>query len=178
MTQTPPSDDSHDGQETANRTTEVDVVDRQILSDLFVDARNTSGQDIADKVDVTPATVRNRIDRLERSGVIEGYRPIVNYQTLGRVQVLFICSTGMKDRQRVSNRVSQLPNVIQTRELLSGNGDLHVVGTAGGTDGVAHLESELSEFDLEIEDISLIAADGMSHDAEFDTAENTTPDND
>ncbi|WP_128906341.1 Lrp/AsnC family transcriptional regulator [Halorubrum amylolyticum] len=178
MTQTPPSDNAQSDQETAKRITEIDTVDRQILCDLFTDARNTSSRDIADKVDVTPATIRNRIDRLERSDVIEDYRPIISYQTLGRFRVLFICSTGATARETVSERVSRRPNVVQTRELLSGNGDLHVVGTVAGTDSTSQLESELSGFDLEIEDISLIAADEMSLDAEFATTENTTSDND
>lgn len=176
MTETPPSDQDQSEHKTAKRTTEVDTVDKQILSDLFTDARNTSGQDIAGKVAVTPATVRNRIDRLERSGVIEGYRPIIDYQTLGRFRVLFICSTGTTARETVSEQVRQLPNVVQTRELLSGTGDLHAVGTVTGTDSLSRLENELSGFDLEIEDISLIAADGMSLDAEFGSTEDTTAD--
>lgn len=172
MTQTPPSDSAQSERETIDSTTEIDSVDRQILSDLFIDARNTSSRDIADKVDVTPATIRNRIDRLERSGVIEEYRPVVNYQILGRFRALFICTTGSTAGKMVAERVDRLPNVVQTRVLLSGKRDLHVVGTVTGTDTISQLESELSEFDLEVEDISLIAADEASLDTEFTSSEN------
>jgi DNA-binding Lrp family transcriptional regulator len=36
--------------------------------------------EIAEEVDVSASTVRNRIDRLEEAGVIEGYYPKINYE--------------------------------------------------------------------------------------------------
>jgi len=52
---------------------QLDNVDRGILHELQVDARNRTAQEIADKVDVSASTVRNRIEALEANGVIEGY---------------------------------------------------------------------------------------------------------
>ena len=53
----------------------LDDVDRGILYALQRDARNVT---IAEEVDVSASTVRNRIGRLEDIGVIEGYYPKIN----------------------------------------------------------------------------------------------------
>jgi DNA-binding Lrp family transcriptional regulator len=50
----------------------MDPLDRQLLALLRVDAR-TSVADLAKKLDVSRGTARNRIKRLEESGLIVGY---------------------------------------------------------------------------------------------------------
>lgn len=50
----------------------MDSLDRQLLALLRVDAR-TSVADLAKKLDVSRGTARNRIRRLEESGLIAGY---------------------------------------------------------------------------------------------------------
>jgi DNA-binding Lrp family transcriptional regulator len=49
---------------------ELDDVDRGILYELQREARNTTAQEIADLVGVSPGAVRNRIERLEAGGVV------------------------------------------------------------------------------------------------------------
>jgi len=51
---------------------QIDEVDRSILHQLQLNARQTDTE-IAEKVDVTSTTVRNRLDKLEDGGVIRGY---------------------------------------------------------------------------------------------------------
>jgi len=65
-------------------STPLDEVDRGILFVLQQDARNTTIAEIADEVEVSSSTVRNRIDRLEDEGVIEGYYPKINYFKMPR----------------------------------------------------------------------------------------------
>ena len=55
----------------------LDDIDRQILY-AHTGRPNTSATAIAEQVSVSSATVRNRIARLEESGVIEGYHPTIN----------------------------------------------------------------------------------------------------
>ena len=64
-------------------TVDVDYIDRCILYSLQEDARRMSASTIAERLDVSARTVRNRIDNLEESGVIDGYRPDVNYEITG-----------------------------------------------------------------------------------------------
>jgi Lrp/AsnC family leucine-responsive transcriptional regulator len=60
----------------------LDEIDRQILKLLRQDARRTV-RDIAKRVDLTVAPVKRRIDRLESTGVIDGYTVRVDQSKVG-----------------------------------------------------------------------------------------------
>ena len=60
---------------------ELDTADRKIVELLQEDARLPL-KSIADKVSLTSPTVSARIDRLEKDGVITGYRASVNPEVL------------------------------------------------------------------------------------------------
>ena len=55
----------------------LDPIDREILAILQTDGR-LSGADIGRKVNLSQPAVSARIQRLERSGVITGYRAVVD----------------------------------------------------------------------------------------------------
>lgn len=61
---------------------ELDDLDIEIIRSLNKNARK-SFRDIAKELDVSLTTVSNRVRILERSGVIEGYIPVVNASKLG-----------------------------------------------------------------------------------------------
>ncbi|WP_197463606.1 Lrp/AsnC family transcriptional regulator [Thermococcus peptonophilus] len=60
----------------------VDELDMKILSLLQKNAR-LSYREIAKELGVAVGTVYNRIKRLEESGIIKGYAPIIDYEKLG-----------------------------------------------------------------------------------------------
>lgn len=60
----------------------LDEIDHAIIELLTENARRTVA-DIADRVSLSPAPVRRRIDRLERIGVIAGYTAIVDHSKVG-----------------------------------------------------------------------------------------------
>ena len=60
----------------------VDELDIKIISLLQKNAR-LSFREIARELDVAVGTVYNRIKKLEESGVIKGYAPILDYEKLG-----------------------------------------------------------------------------------------------
>lgn len=60
----------------------LDDLDRDILNLLLEEGR-TSFRQVAEQVDSTPATVINRVDRLEMEGVITGYSADIDYRSLG-----------------------------------------------------------------------------------------------
>lgn len=60
----------------------LDAIDREILRILQTDGR-LSGADIGRKVNLSQPAVSARIQRLERSGVITGYRAVVDPERLG-----------------------------------------------------------------------------------------------
>jgi len=60
----------------------VDQVDRAILAELQADGRLTITE-LADRVRLTPGPCHRRLRELERSGVIIGYRALVNPAAVG-----------------------------------------------------------------------------------------------
>ena len=60
----------------------LDATDREILALLKEDARRTLA-DIAERVTLSVAAVKRRIDRMQRDGVITGFTVQVDYAKLG-----------------------------------------------------------------------------------------------
>lgn len=60
----------------------IDFTDRKILLALLSKGRSTFAE-LASQVGLTAPTVHDRVKKLERSGVIEGYTAIVNPGSLG-----------------------------------------------------------------------------------------------
>lgn len=138
-------------------TFQIDTVDEQILYYLSQEARHTSAPDIAEKVDVSAPTVRNRIRRLEEEGVIQGYHADVNYQRVGgRLSNYFVCSTGNRDRKEMAQRVLDVPGVINVREIMSGKGDLRITVVGSDTDDLTRIAQGITSLGIEIDDEDLI----------------------
>jgi Lrp/AsnC family transcriptional regulator, leucine-responsive regulatory protein len=60
----------------------VDETDEAIIDLLVEDARR-SASDIGRRVGLSPAAAKRRIDRLEATGVITGYRAVLAHEKLG-----------------------------------------------------------------------------------------------
>lgn len=67
----------------------MDEVDISILKELNKDARK-SFRDIAATISVSPGTVYNRVERMEKDGVIKGYAPVVDPDKAGYTMVAVI----------------------------------------------------------------------------------------
>ncbi|MFT4883773.1 MAG: Lrp/AsnC family leucine-responsive transcriptional regulator [Natronomonas sp.] len=138
-------------------TLQIDTIDEQILYYLTQDARHTSAPDIAEKVDVSAPTVRNRIRRLEDAGVIRGYHANIDYEKAkGRLTNHYVCSTGNRDRQEMAQRVLEVPGVINVRELMSGKGDLRITVIGTDTDDLTRIAQDIAALGIEINDEDLI----------------------
>ena len=69
--------------------TDIDDTDRRILRILEKEGR-ISNAELADRVNLSASACLRRVQELERSGVIEGYRAILNKQELGIELVVYI----------------------------------------------------------------------------------------
>jgi len=67
----------------AEESSEIDELDRRILDVLGTDGR-ISWTDLARRVHLAPSSTAERVRRLERIGVIRGYRARVDATALGR----------------------------------------------------------------------------------------------
>ncbi|MBV9818989.1 MAG: Lrp/AsnC family transcriptional regulator [Solirubrobacterales bacterium] len=98
----------------AERVT-IDDVDRRILALLRENARRTVA-DIAEHVNLSPAPVKRRIDRLERTGVITGYSIEVDEAQIGPTidaftELRFSGDTDLEDIVAALSRVPEVSDV-------------------------------------------------------------------
>jgi Lrp/AsnC family leucine-responsive transcriptional regulator len=100
---------------------DLDRIDRQILALLESDARRTL-RDIAERVNLTVAPVKRRIQRLEAIGAIEGYTIKVNRARLasGLEAVTELRFTGNLDLADIVKIAAKIPEVT---EILTVAGD-------------------------------------------------------
>ncbi|MEZ5894582.1 MAG: Lrp/AsnC family transcriptional regulator [Parvularculaceae bacterium] len=62
--------------------TKIDAINQRILHELERDGR-ISNADLAQKVGLSPSACLRRVQELERTGVIVGYKAVLNRKTLG-----------------------------------------------------------------------------------------------
>lgn len=62
--------------------TSLDRIDRQILRELSSDARQSNVR-LADRVGLSPSACLRRVQELERSGIITGYRASIDRTQMG-----------------------------------------------------------------------------------------------
>lgn len=138
----------------------LDEIDRRILHALMADARTTSAPEIAEAVNVSGATIRNRIARLEEHGVVTGYHAAVDFELAdGRLRNLFLCNVPFRDIERVTAQAGAIPGVVNVRELMGGRTNLHVLAVGQDTDELRRIGRQLADLGLEIEDEVLVRAE-------------------
>ena len=99
----------------------LDDIDHQVLELLRDDGRRTVA-DIAAHVNLSPAPVKRRIDRLQRLGVIAGYTVLLNHAKMGPTIDAFteLRFTGDGDIDEIIAVISRMPEV---REVFTIAGD-------------------------------------------------------
>lgn len=138
-------------------THRLDEIDHQILHALMTDARNTSAPMIAEDLNVSAGTIRNRIERLEEEDVIRGYTAIIDFeQAGGRLTSVFMCTVPADERERLALAARSIPGVINVRVLMAGRRDLQVVAVGEKTSDLRKIARSLSGLDIQIEDEELL----------------------
>lgn len=135
----------------------LDEIDRRILHALMSDARKTSAPMIAEDLNVSAGTIRNRIERLEEEGVIRGYTAIVDFeQADGRLTSVFMCTVPADERERLALAARSIPGVINVRVLMAGRRDLQIVAVGEETSDLREIARAISGLDIRIEDEELL----------------------
>ena len=96
----------------------LDATDRKILELLQADAR-TPNTEIAKQVGLVPSAVLERIRRLEKKGIIEGYAARVNPKALGLGLAAYVA---VRARERVGSaetarQLAKLPQVLEVHHV-------------------------------------------------------------
>tara|TARA_Y100001970_G_scaffold263889_1_gene349850 strand:+ start:1090 stop:1554 length:465 start_codon:yes stop_codon:yes gene_type:complete len=92
----------------------VDLIDNKIIELLFEDGRS-SASSIAEKVGLSIPATTDRIKKLQDSGVIRGFRPVLNSKKIGLDITAFIIvySESSKNFEKVVLNAQKNPNVMK-----------------------------------------------------------------
>jgi len=131
---------------------DLDDVDRSILYLLQRDARNSTAQEMADKVGVSASTIRNRIDQLEDDGIIKGYHPEIDYEAANLpLQLTFVISAPPTELQSYSEEIRGVQGVIDVREMLTGRRNIHVDVVGTSSRDITRITDSIHDIGVEIE---------------------------
>jgi DNA-binding Lrp family transcriptional regulator len=108
-------------------------LDSKLVNALLDDGR-ASLRSFAEKLDVSVTTVSNHLSDLEEEGVIERYKPTVNYDTLGYdvTAVLHLKVEGSA-LEEVTERLSGEDQIVSVYEV-TGDDDIVAIGKFRDTD--------------------------------------------
>lgn len=138
--------------------TELDEIDKYTLTSLAKNARKVTATEIAEGVNVSPGTIRNRIRKMEEEGVIEGYDVVVDYEKLDKKFInLFKCSSPkVSSRDAIAKKSLEIDGVVNVRKLTSGREDLHIKAVARDISSLNEIAGRLEEIGLDVVDESLL----------------------
>ena len=95
----------------------MDAIDKKIL-ELLQDNGRMTVKEITQTISLTAPAVSERIKRLEKDGVIEGYTAIVNPRKMGRaVHAIINVSVQPGDTEKLLNLVNNEPMVIECHHV-------------------------------------------------------------
>ena len=120
---------------------ELDETDRAILRILQDDAR-TPFSEVARRIDMSSATVHDRVSRMEDAGVIEGYHAEINSKAVGYGVSAFV---GLRVEQgREEDALGRLRDIdgVQEIHLTTGEWDVMLRVVAENTDRLRELMFE------------------------------------
>lgn len=135
----------------------LDEVDRGILFLLQNDARNITIAEIAGEVSVAASTVRNRIEEMEQTGVIEGYYPKIDYERANYpLHVLFVCTAAAEEREDLAASILDQHGVVDVREMLTSTRNIYVEVVATDTRDLTEITNELTTLGFSVDSSEII----------------------
>ncbi len=123
---------------------QIDSIDRRILAELQLDGR-LSIVELASRIHLTKTPCTERVRRLERTGIIKGYRADLDAEALGAGFVIIVHVTLAKTSEdafeQFNNAVKSIPE-IQSCFLLAGQFDYMLMVR---TTDIAHYRNVLGD---------------------------------
>lgn len=134
-----------------------DNLNQGILQLLQADARNTTLSEMSEWLPVSEGTIRNRIEEMEQSGIIQGYIPLIDYEAAGApLRMLLTCTAPIDERPHLVEETLAIQGVINVREFTASQGNVRVVAIASDTDDINRLSRELNDRGLVVENETLM----------------------
>ena len=121
---------------------EIDRYDREILAILQTDGR-ISNQDLADRIGLSPSPCLRRVRVLEESGLITGYRAMLDAKKLGlSLMALIGISMDQHTPERFANleaTISEIPEVLECLLITGQQSDYQLKVVVRDMDGYQDL---------------------------------------
>lgn len=102
--------------------TEIDAINSKILQTLEKDGR-ISNTDLAAQVGLSPSACLRRVQELERTGIISGYRAVINRKALGAGVTAFVMvglSGHLKSHSRAFERAMEAASQVRECHNVTG----------------------------------------------------------
>ncbi len=127
----------------------IEELDRKILNVLNRDAR-MSFRRIAKELKISPTTLYSKVKKLEKSGVLKGYIPLIDTESVG-YNLMAVISLRVKQEKdiEVQKAIAKFPQVAAVYEV-TGDWDLILVCYFKGRDDLTNfLKKELPLSNIE-----------------------------
>jgi Lrp/AsnC family transcriptional regulator for asnA, asnC and gidA len=104
-------------QPTKTLKNKLDSVDLSIIRALEEDSR-VSLRKLADRVGLTPNILHNRIERLEKEGIILGYTPVIDSAKMGyTVTAIIMVQVEGEHIVEIENQIAKETNVLSVYDI-------------------------------------------------------------
>jgi Lrp/AsnC family transcriptional regulator, leucine-responsive regulatory protein len=95
----------------------LDQTDRRIVTELVTDGR-LSFAELGRRVSLSPPAVAERVDRLERAGVITGYRATVDPRALGyELEAIVRIKPAARQLPRIPELAAEIPEISECHRI-------------------------------------------------------------
>ena len=127
----------------------IDEMEKKILRALNQNARQSFRQ-LAKKIRISPTTLHNKVKKLENSGVLKGYIPLIDAESVGYDLTAIISLRVKQERDtQVQKAIAKFPQVGAVYEV-TGDWDLILVCYFKGRDDLTNfLKKELPLSNIE-----------------------------
>ena len=131
-------------------------LDRELLNELLGDGR-ASLRSLGEELDVSVTTVSNHLADLEAEGIISGYTPIVDYNTLGYdVTAVIQLKIEGSAIQELTERLQAQKQIVSIYET-TGDYDIIAIGKFEDTDGMnSQIKALLADVDINESNTSVV----------------------
>ncbi|GAA2518062.1 Lrp/AsnC family transcriptional regulator [Rarobacter incanus] len=119
----------------------IDQVDRAIIEVLTADGRATLAK-LSDKTGLSVSAVQSRVQKLERRGIIAGYRAVVDHEALGTPISAFVSVTPLdySQQSQIPARLAEIAGVMSCYSIAGAPSYMLLVRTQSPS----HLEDLLN----------------------------------
>jgi Lrp/AsnC family leucine-responsive transcriptional regulator len=95
----------------------LDPTDRRIVTELVADGR-LSFAELGRRVNLSPPAVADRVDRLERAGVITGYRATVDPRALGyELEAIVRIKPAARQLPKIPELAAEIPEISECHRI-------------------------------------------------------------